>query len=147
MPLIFISVHYKYVLIAKYLVLMDKARNKTPAAQRHMMVNMPVKFHYCDNGVMNNTRLHAECMILKWIRGHNSGLNGRGQKQKPRCKVSWLCLLYFWTYMRHKFRTDRHKDGRTGKPICPLLFQYAVCVLSSRRWICITIITKYFTLF
>ncbi len=59
------------------------AQNRIPGAQLHMMVNMPVKFPDCDSytfGLTCDTRLHAECIILKCTRGNNSGLNRRGPK-------------------------------------------------------------------
>jgi hypothetical protein len=53
----------------------------------NMMVNRPVKFFASDSytfGLACDTRLHAECIILKCIRGYNSGLIGRSQKQNSR---------------------------------------------------------------
>jgi hypothetical protein len=68
---------------------MGVARNKTPGAQLHMMVNMPVKLNDSYTfDIMHYTKLHAECIILKCIRGHNSSSNGHGQKQNPRCTTT-----------------------------------------------------------
>jgi hypothetical protein len=41
-------------------------------------------------GLTFDTRLHAECVILKCIRGHNYGLNKRGQKQNPGAQLHMM---------------------------------------------------------
>jgi hypothetical protein len=60
-------------------------------AQLHIMVNSPAKFYDCVSftcRVMCDTKLHAECIILKHIIGFNSGLIRHGQKENSRCTTT-----------------------------------------------------------
>jgi hypothetical protein len=78
------------------LVLTGVAQNKIPGAQLHMMVNITVKFHDCDSytfGLTCDTKLHAELIILKCTRGHNSGLNRSGRKQNPGAQLHMMANI------------------------------------------------------
>ena len=119
----------------KVLIGVTPNKNATWTITVHTMANMPLMFRACGFHtfwVKWGTRLHGKCIILIYIRGHNSSFTTRHDGQHA-CIVWWLWLLYSWPYTQHKVR----RMVKTNLYAFPLFQSGGI-----KRWFCIMLVIQ-----